>query len=335
MPDQRFLLLRLSSLGDVIHTIPAAAALRETFPDARIDWVIDPKYTRLLEANPAIDEVIPLDRKSVGDIVSTVHQLRATHYSCAIDFQSLYKSALLSFASGAPRRIGFERAYAREGLAAFFYTDRLSPRGAHKVDHNLSLAEGAGARKMRLLHFSLLIRTEDDDSAEHELASAGLSSFFVLHPGGGWISKCWPPDRYAALHQRLAERYGWRGIVSYGPGEERLAGDIVRAAGNPAPVAMSLSLGPLMALLRRAKFFVSADTGPLHLASALSAPVVGLYGPTDPARNGPYSNAGIVIRNPQSCLTSYRRGASYSAAMLSITVDQVLEAISRLPGLQP
>jgi lipopolysaccharide heptosyltransferase I len=335
MPDHRFLLLRLSSLGDVIHTIPAAAALRDTFPGAQIDWVIDPKYTRLLEANPAIDEVISLDRKSVGDIVSTVHQLRAAHYSCAIDFQSLYKSALLSFASGAPRRIGFERAYAREGLASLFYTDRMSPQGAHKVDHNLALAEGAGARKMRPPRFSLSIRAEDDDSIGRELASASLSSFFVLHPGGGWISKCWPPERYAALHQRLVERYGWRGIVSYGPGEEHLAVDIVRAAGKPAPVAISLSLGPLMALLRRAKFVVSADTGPLHLASALGAPVVGLYGPTDPARNGPYANAGMVIRNPRSCVTTYRRGTSYSAAMLSITVDQVLEAISRLPRLQP
>jgi len=162
-----------------------------------------------------------------------------------------------------------------------------------------------------------------------ELAAHDLREYFVLNPGGGWRSKCWPAERYGELHRQLAEQYDLRGVVTFGPGEEELAQQIIRAAGNPAPVALPFELGPLMAALRRAKFVVSADTGPLHLASALKTPVVGLFGPTDPARNGPYSPEDVIVRNPRLGETTYRRGASYSAAMLSITVEQVVEAVQR------
>jgi len=333
MPDQRILLVRLGSLGDVIHALPAASALRDAFPEARIDWLIEPKWRRLLEGNPDLTEIIPLEKKSAAGLISTIRKLRAARYTCAIDFQGLYKSALPAFASGAPRRIGFPSTYAREGFASMFYTDKINPRGAHKVDHNLTLAAAAGARTSTP-RFPLTPHPEDEKQVTQELARHNLADFFVLNPGGGWRSKCWPPERYGELHHRLAAQHGWRGIITFGPGEERLAQELVSAAGNPAPLALPLGLGPLMALLRRAKFVVSADTGPLHLASALGAPVVGLYGPTDPARNGPYGGEGqnksIVIRNPSKSETTYRRGASYSAPMLSISVDQVEDAVARL-----
>jgi heptosyltransferase-1 len=332
-PKHRFLLVRLSSLGDVIHALPAASALRDTFPDARIDWVIDPSWKRLLEGNSDLTEVIAHDRKRAGGIASSLRKLRESRYTCAIDFQGLYKSALLARASGAPRRIGFQSSYAREGLVAMLYTDRLNPRGPHKVDHNLTLVERAGAR-VGQLRFPLTIRVEESEVVARELNERGVNEFYVLNPGGGWLSKCWPAERYGELHRRLAQRHGWRGVVSFGPGEDDLARDLIRAAGNPAPVAISLPLGPLMALLRRAKLIVSVDTGPLHLASALGTPVVGLFGPTDPARNGPYSAGDISVRNPGHSITTYRRGASYSPAMLSITVDQVFDAVERRMGLR-
>ena len=162
-----------------------------------------------------------------------------------------------------------------------------------------------------------------------ELQNRGVTDFYVLNPGGGWLSKCWPAERYGELHRKLAQRHGWHGVVTVGPGEENLAHDLIHAAGNEPPVEIPLALGPLMALLRRAKFMVSADTGPLHLASALGTPVVGLFGPTDPARNGPFSPGDISVRNPRHSITTYARGASYSPAMLSITVDQVVDAIER------
>lgn len=328
MPDPRFLLVRLGSLGDIIHALPAAAALRDTFPGARIDWAVEPKWARLLEGNPDLSEVISLDRKSAGGIVSTVRKLRAAKYTCAVDFQALYKSALLAFASGAPRRIGFQSSYAREGLAAALYTDRMNPRGAHKVHHNLTLVECAGAR-IGKPRFPLVIRGEDEEETARELSTLGIGDFFVLNPGGGWVSKCWPAERYGKLHQKLFQQYGLRGVVTFGPGEEHLSREVIAAAGNHPPAAISLGLGPLMALLQRAKFVVSADTGPLHIASALGAPVVGLYGPTDPSRNGPYSPEDVVVRNARVSETTYRRGASYSTAMLSITVEQVADAVQK------
>ena len=339
--ENQFLLVRLSSLGDVIHALPAASALRDAFPNARIDWVIDPRWKRLLEGNPDLTNVMAHDRKRAGGITSSIRTLRSAHYTCAIDFQGLYKSALLAFASGAPRRVGFQSSYAREGLVSMLYTDRLNPRGAHKVEHNLTLVstviEQSGAH-VGPPRFPLAILPEDDAIVKRALNEHHLTDFYVLNPGGGWLSKCWPAERYGELHRRIAERYGWRAVVSFGPGEDALARDVIRAAGNSAPVAIPLALGPLMALLRRAKLMVSADTGPLHLASALGTPAVGLFGPTDPARNGPYTSKAekgdIAVRNPSNALTTYRRGASYSPAMLSITVEQVLDAVERRMGLR-
>ena len=332
MSDQRFLLIRLGSLGDIVHALPAAAALRDTFSDARIDWAVDRKWMRLLEGNPDLTEVISFDRKSAGGVASAIRKLRGAEYTCAIDFQALYKSALISFASGAPQRIGFQSSYAREGFAALLYTDRFNPRGAHKVEHNLTLAEQAGAR-VRARRFPLAIHAEDEERIARELSAHSLNEYFVLNPGGGWRSKCWPAERYGELHRRLSERYGWRGVVSFGPGEEMIARAVIEAAGKAPPVALALGLGPLLALLQRAKFVVSADTGPLHIAAALRSPVIGLYGPTDPARNGPYSAGDAVVRNLRVSETTYGRGASYSPAMLSITVDQVFQAVERRLGL--
>jgi heptosyltransferase I len=332
MPEPRFLLFRMSALGDIVHALPAAAALRDTYPEARIDWAIEAKWERLLEGNPGLTDVISLDGRSTNGIVGAIRRLRAANYTCAIDFQGLYKSALLALASGAPRRIGFQSSYARERLVASLYTDRVNPRGAHKVEHNLALVERAGARSTNA-RFPLAIRAEDEECVVRELSAHGLADFFVLNPGGGWRSKCWPAERYGQLHRALAQLHGWRGIVTFGPGEENLAREVILAAGKDPPVAIALGLGPLLALLRRAKFVVSADTGPLHLAAALGAPVVGLYGPTDPARNGPFSMHDVVVRNLRYAETTYRRGASYSAAMLSITIEQVVEAVEKRLGI--
>ena len=332
---QRFLLLRLGSLGDVVHALPAAAALRDSFPGARIDWAIEPRWARLLEGNPDLNTVIPVDRKTAGGIVETVKRLREANYTCAIDFQGLYKSALLAFASGSPRRIGFQRTYAREGYASWLYTERHNPRGAHKVEHNLTLAEAAGAKKSPV-RFPIAIRADDETQLTTELERRNIQNFFVLNPGGGWRSKCWPAERYGELHAKIFARFGLRGVVSYGPGEEDLAQAAIQSAGATPPVAIPLELGPLMALLRRAQCVVSADTGPLHLAAALGSPVVGLFGPTDPARNGPFitnpAQKSVIVRNPRLSETTYQRGTSYSPAMLAITVDEVTEAVGNILG---
>jgi len=323
---KKFLLIRFGSMGDIIHALPAAATLRDSFPDAHIDWILDPRWQPLLEGNPTLTNIITLDRTKMSDIRATIRQLRAERYSCAIDFQSLYKSSLIAYFSGAPERLGFPFDYCREGPAAWFYTRRIEPRGKHKVEHNLSLAQAAGAQSADV-RFPLAINAADDKIAAEELARHNVKEFFVLNPGGGWRSKCWPPARYGDLHRKLTAKYGWPGVVTIGPGEEELAAQLVNAAGDPPPAVILVGLGPLMALLKRAKFVVAADTGPMHLASALDVPTIGLFGPTDPARNGPFSKKDVVVHNTGVSPITYKRGDSYSLSMLAITTEQVVAAV--------
>jgi len=330
MDDQRFLVLRMSALGDIIHTLPAVSALRESFPKATIDWLVDKKWAPILEENASVNNVIAMDRRSWRDVISCVRRLRDKKYTTALDFQSLYRSAILGWLSGAPKRLGFDARYSRESGAAFFYTDVVSPRRSHKVEHNLELVEAAGART-NAIRFPLPAVPDTAAEVQHILAAKGVGDYFVLSPGGGWGSKCWPAERYGELHRLLAQKYGWRGVVSFGPGERDLAERVrVRAsAGSLEPVVEMFDLRQLIALLRRAKFLVAGDTGPLHLASALGTPVVGLYGPTDPARNGPYSPRDVVVRKAKPEETTYSRGKSPSAAMLAISVEDVLDAIEQ------
>jgi heptosyltransferase I len=332
MPERRFLIVRLGSLGDIIHTLPAAAALRDSFPKARIDWVVESKWRAILDGNGELNRVVSFDRRRAARVVDSVALLRAAKYSCAIDFQSLYKSALLAFLSGAQERLGFDCEYAREGLASLLYTRRVHPTGAHKVEHNLSLAAAAGAALPDVPRFTLPRSAEAEEWAESKLRELGASNFYLISPGGGWRSKCWPAERYGALHREISNRMGLRGIVSFGPGEEKLAEAVVIAAGPNALFPLAMDLPQLMAVLRRAKFFVGADTGPLHLAAALGKPVIGLFGPTDPARNGPYGGRAIVVRKVEEGETTYKRGASYSPAMLRIEVSDVLAGIEQLLG---
>ena len=328
MPEDRFLILRLGSLGDIVHTLPAVSALRSSFPRARIHWVVEQQWCALLEGNPDLNGVIALERRSWRSIRSCVKFIRAARYSCALDFQGLYKSALLVYFSGAPRCIGWDARSAREPGAAWLYTESVVPSGTHVIDQNLSLAARAGATP-GTPRFPLQISRDAEEYVQYELTARGISDFYVLNPGGGWRGKCWPAEWYGHLHRRLAEKHGWRGVVSYGPEERALAEAVRLVAGEPEPYIFPLDLAQLMAAVARAKFFLGGDTGPLHLAVALGTPVVGLYGPTDPARNGPYNPADIVVRNAGPADTTYKRGGDYHPTMRSITVEQVMDAIER------
>jgi len=331
MADERFLLVKLGSLGDIMHTLPAVAALRDSFPGARIDWLVERKWAALLEGNPDLSEVVALDRGSWNALGSCVGRLRATHYTCAVDFQGLYKSAILTFLSGASRRVGLAWQLAREGGAALFYDQRVTHFAGHRVEQNLALAERAGARTTGGHRFPLRTPAGAETAVATWLTASALREFFVISPGGGWRSKCWPPERFGELFRELARR-GWRGIVNYGPGESELAQAVCRAAAPAEPLLFSRDLAQLMAMLRRARIVVAGDTGPLHLAVALGTPVVGLYGPTDSRQTGPYCATDIVVCNVPPEETTYKRGNHYTAAMLSITVEQVLAAVDKRLG---
>ncbi len=332
MDEERILVVRLSSMGDILHTVPAVSALRASFPAARLDWLVDERWRSLVEAVRCIDKTISLGPSPGGGVLEVLSSVRRSRYSWAIDFQGLYKSALLMRFCGARRRVGFAPPTVRERGASLFYSERVGSSSIHVIDQCLSLVEHLGARpdsRETSAMFPLRISSEATAFVDGALTSAGVGEYFVMSPSGGWISKCWPAERYGELHRRLGRRFGYRGLISYGPGERGLAEALRQAAGQPEPVLLEMDVPQLMAALRRAQFFVGGDSGPLHLAVAVGAPVVGLYGPTDPARNGPYCPADIVIRNARPEHTTHRRGTTISDAMLSITVEQVEEAVVR------
>src|ERR1019366_1402570 len=182
--EERFLVVRLTALGDILHTVPAVAALRAAQRTARIDWVVERKWAPVLEGSPAISEVIPFDRGSAFGAVACAQRLRRKHYTCAIDFQGLYKSSVLAVLSGAPRRIGFESGWTREEGAGLLYTDRVRPTGRHVAELNYSLAEKVGASRPPMPAYPLRVPAGGAASARAKLAEQGIEKYIVIGPGG-------------------------------------------------------------------------------------------------------------------------------------------------------
>jgi len=326
MADERFLIVRLSSLGDVVQTLPVLAALRDTFVRSQIEWLIDRRWQPLLAGNPDLNEAIPIGSRSIREFFRCAKRLREEHYTAVLDVQGLYKSALLARRADADRRIGFSWGVVRERAAALFYSERVKTDAVHIVDQNLAIAAAVGA-KPETVRFPLYVPGDAQANVDQLLRSAGIERYVVLSPGGGWRYKRWPPERFGELAQKLWDLHRYRIIVNAGPGELELCEMVLASAGISLPIVVQYDLPELMALLMRADIVVAADTGPLHLASALGTPVVGLYGPTNPARNGPYSGRDIVIRHASDEDTTHDREDSDSEAMLSITLDEVVGAV--------
>src|SRR6202162_92040 len=305
--EERFLVVRLTALGDILHTVPAVAALRAAHPNAKIDWVVERKWAPVLEGSPAINEVIPFDRRSVWGAIECVQRLRDNSYTCAIDFQGLYKSSILAGLSGAERRIGFDRAWAREEGAAMFYTERVSPAGRHVAELNYSLADQAGASRPVSPEYPLRVPAGGAASIRARLHDVGIGGdYIVAGPGGSWRAKCWPPECYARFWCEFEKKNNMRVVVIYGPGEKSLAEEVARAAPPARPVIVATTIEELMGLLAHARCVIAADSGPLHLAAALGTPVVGLYGPTDPARNGPFVAGAAIVHKALPEEISYK-----------------------------
>jgi heptosyltransferase-1 len=336
MAEQRFLIVRLSSLGDIVHTFPAVAGLRESFPNAEIVWLTHPRWETLVSSSQLATEIWTAEARSFASLREIIRRIRGRKFSAAIDYQGLWKSAAFSFLGGVPRRIGFSSATIREFGVPILYTDRVRCTQTHIVEQNGELSQRAGAR--HATGAVNLTVSPSDESAFHEyLRGLGLARYIALSPGGGWRSKCWPPDRFGALCRKIRDSIGLRCIVNYGPGEEALAAAVRDASGDAAPLLYHGELGQLMAVLRDAVCIVGGDTGPLHLAVALGTPAVALFGPTDPARNGPYRCGGsvgaacqtdIVLRSPHAA-TTYKRGDQADPSMLEIEVGAVFEAVRR------
>ncbi|MFZ0734297.1 MAG: lipopolysaccharide heptosyltransferase I [Candidatus Sulfotelmatobacter sp.] len=338
---ERILIVRLSAMGDVIHTLPTAQALRDAFPKAMIGWLIEERWAELLCApgtprrgprspqRPLVDWVHTAKltgwRKSLFQL-STVEQIarvwndvRSAGYDVVLDLQGAIRSAVLARWSGAP--VIFGSAQPRESPASLWYTRPVIPRGAHVVEQNLSIAEELLGQEVRAPQVELPHNPQAEARIEQRLANAGVQQFAILNPGAGWGAKRWPAERYGQVARALAA-CGMRAIVNYGPGEEELARE-TEATSSGAAIPLQTTISELIALTRRAKLFVGGDTGPMHLAAALHVPVVAIFGPTDPARNGPYGTHSVVLRNPASP-TTHARNPNPDEAMLEISVEAVV-----------
>ncbi len=327
MAEKRFAVVRLGSLGDIVHTFPAVAALRQSFPEANIVWLTHPRWVELVGSSSLASEIWPVDSRDMSSVRQVVSKLRAFQPEASIDFQGLWKSAFPAFLAGVSRRIGFSSATIREFGVPILYTDRVKCRTTHIAEQNGELCLYIGA-KNAVADVRLHTAEHDEWEVKAQLLREGIASYVVLSPGGGWRAKCWPPDRFGALCRRILNELNLRSVINYGPGEEELFIKVKAASGAAEPLACDGELGRLMAMLKNARCVVGGDTGPLHLAVALRTPVVALFGPTDPARNGPYPPQEIVLRSPDA-ITSYGRGDSPDQSLLDLSVDQVFAAVKR------
>ncbi|HWB17760.1 MAG TPA: lipopolysaccharide heptosyltransferase I [Vicinamibacterales bacterium] len=307
----RILVVRLGSLGDLVHTLPAVSAIRRAHPRAEIDWLVEPPHREFLDLVPIVSNVVVLAGRSIGGWRRTASALRARHYDAAIDFQGLVKSAVLARASGARRVLGFDRGALRERAAAFFYKECIRVgEGRHVIDKNLALASAIGAAT-NIVDFP--IRDVASPALGDVRARVG-ERFALLNCGAAWPNKRWPPDRFGALAVWLRDAHGLASVVLWGPGEREIADAIVRASSGAALAAPETRLTDLVALAQTARLVVSGDTGPTHIAEAVGAPLVALFGPTDPHRNGPWIPADRAISRYDACQCHYQRHCRLSAA---------------------
>jgi heptosyltransferase-1 len=334
MAEQKFLVVRLGSLGDIVHTFPAVAALRESFPSSKIVWLTHPRWRELASAPALANEVWEIDTRSLASIRKMIGAIRREKFSAAIDYQGLWKSAAIAWLARVPIRIGFGKQSARERGAALLYTKtvEVEPHRVHVVEKNGELSLQAGATS-DVGTFSIEAPREATEKVKRELRQKNIEKYVVLSPGGGWTSKCWPAERFAELASKLFREKGVRSVINCGPGEESLAQKVVSGAGENAATIYSGSFGELMAVLAGAECVVAGDTGPLHLADALGTRSVAIFGPTDPARNGPYlgmkSGKAVVLR-AANVDTTYKREDVAHPSLLEISVDQVLGAMREL-----
>jgi heptosyltransferase-1 len=306
MGTMRILVIRLSSMGDVIHALPAVASLKHSFPRSTLTWVIRPQWAALLEGNPFVDEVIEMERSARG-MASAVRELRRERFDLVVDFQGLLQSAMVAGLARADKKVGLHRSQAREGAAALFYSTAVLTKSAHRVDANLELAAAAGASS------SLHVFHVPEGRPEATLPEG---RFVLASPLAGWESKQWPVEFYEDVARELAMP-----LVVNGPPQS--AGLLARVPG--AQIHLSGVAG-LIDATRRAWAVIGVDSGPLHLAAALAKPGVAIYGPTDPASHGPYGGSIRVLRSADA-VTSYKRRTQIDASMRAITPAAVLDAL--------
>lgn len=335
----RILIVRLGALGDIVHAIPVAAALRAAYPAAQIDWLVSARHREILDYVTVLDRRLAINDRGGADggmtLSRAIGEIRRTRYDVALDLQGLLKSAIIARLSGAGRVVGFNGKYARESLAWCFYTDVHDPGGEgiyapsetrHVVDINLGMLSALGIHATTR-SFPI---ASPVSSVAHALVERTAGRYALLNPGAAWPNKRWPPSRLAALATALRERHQLASVVLWGPGERELAEEVVGKSSGAAMITPETSIADLVALARGAAVMVSGDTGPTHIAAALGTPIVGIYGPTRAERNGPWLAADETVSRASICQCHhYRQCRIEKMCLLDVQVDEVLAAVER------
>jgi heptosyltransferase I len=333
---ERILLVRISAMGDVIHAIPAFAALRAAFPEASIGWVIEERWRPLLPAGVDMVQTVrtkawrkrPLANSTWREIRDARRQIKATGYDLAVDVQGAIRSGVIAWWSNAPQRVGFAKP--RESQATMFYTNKVSATRRHVIEQNLELVAAITGEPYLVYRSAEIPVSSTARGFLRKLEGNGLlktGEYAILNPGAGWGAKCWPTERYASVAKALHNN-GLPSLVNYGPGEEQMA-LAVEQQSDGAARKISCTLEELVGLTKNARLFIGGDTGPMHLAAHFGVPVVALFGPTDPGRNGPYGTRSTVIRNACS-KTSYSHKACADEGLMGVSIDEVVSAAQKL-----
>lgn len=330
----RILIVRMSALGDIVHALPVLAALGDAYPSADIDWLVDRKYAGVL------DLVDGVSHRIIGrpGLMAAVSAMRRRAYDVALDLQGLLKSAAMARMSGAQRVIGFETRALRERGAAWFYSETSRvPARAHIIRKNISVLPLVGVTRPPSIRFPFVLPASP--VADHVSADAitrGSGRFALINPGAAWPNKRWAPGRFGRLADRIRQRHQLPSYVLWGRGEESLADAVVAASNGAAVRAPETSLGDLLAVSSRAALMISGDTGPVHLAAAMGTPIVGLYGPTWPERNGPWDPNDVVVSRAGQCACHHKRRCQRDGAsddvesrmcINDMTIDEVADAV--------
>jgi lipopolysaccharide heptosyltransferase I len=300
------LLVRLSALGDLVHALPVYSALRLAFPDDKIGWLVEDRHSALLSMVPSIDQLHQIPRgkwrKSsfkLGEAIALRREIGEQNYQAAIDLQGLTKSAIWPALAGIPLRVGYGDHDGRE-LSKLAYNKKITPPpgNRHVIERNLALLQG-----LDIPPADNLLPLEIPNNAKQTVASwwEADKKVAVLSPGTGWETKCWPPAYFGRLATFLKRELGLMPLVLWGPGEEKLAAEVVAASSGEAKLAPPTSIPEMAQVLQRASLMVGGDSGPTHLAAYMGTPIICPFGASDPKRNGPYGAPGLVLARPMEC----------------------------------
>ena len=351
----KILIVRLGAMGDILHALPAVTAIRAAMPDATIGWLVEERWSELLTAQgrkaspgtvspkkPVVNYVYTIDTRrwrkhffrpsATTEVLGAMGRVRKMNYEVALDFQGSVKSALFARWGGANLVAGFVNP--RESAARYFYSQKFARQGEHVIEQNFELAVQALKPYLNNAEMKLIApQLPNDPGVEHwaeaEIQRLGIASFAIINPGAGWGAKQWPADRFGQVAKALAA-HNIKTLVNSAPGEEELARAVIAASCGNA-FELRCTIGQLIALTRHARIFIGGDTGPLHLAAALGIPVVALFGPTDPARTGPFGTHAVALRHPES-ETTFSHHAHTEAGLLKITAEEVISAVRHQLG---